>query len=717
MTDLPLLITGPVRSGKTTALIAAIKQWIEEPSPQPSGSQASIHQTSIQRPISPTLLVFATNADNRAQLLNPLAQVGSGEISIHTTTPLAFFEDEVILFWPLLLEKLQLQAHFPLRLRPETEQRLAMQFITPEQLESLNQIERHPPDRWVRNALDALQLAAFSGLPLEDLGDRWAAGFSSQQVEKSHWQTLNQLLLHWRDWCLARGLLTYGLLSELYWRHLLPHPIYRQQLTKRFHGIFADDIDNYQAITRDLFEVLLDSDMTGAFTYNPEGAVRWGLGADPTYWETFSDRCQVQTLRSLPQITLRQTIHLDIEEMITPIEPELPETMHTLSTISRAQLLRKTAEAIAEALESGTVQPQDIAVIGPGLDTLARYSISEILNHRGIAVESLKDQRPLISTAIVRALLTLLALIYPGLGELVDTEQVAEMLVLLTIQRGRETDPSRKVGPIDPVRAGLLADYCFKPDRDHPELLPTEVFVRWDRLGHEATVAYEQLRGWVAEQRGPFQTTAKPQPYLTLSPVFVLDRAIQHFCTPSKLSFDQLAALRELIETAQHFWEVETRLQQTSTEGTAVSESVGQFIQLLRQGTFTANPFPVNAGGQAQNSVTLATAFQYRMARQSHRWHFWLDAGSTLWQGGWTELWGAPLFFKTWNGEPLTIEDRLNYDRDNLRRQTLDLLSRVTEHLYLCHSELSVSGQEQLGPMLPLVEAALPTDPSPDPIL
>ena len=39
----------------------------------------------------------------------------------YTTTPLAFFEDEVVLFWPLILAERSMSPQFPLRLRPEME--------------------------------------------------------------------------------------------------------------------------------------------------------------------------------------------------------------------------------------------------------------------------------------------------------------------------------------------------------------------------------------------------------------------------------------------------------------------------------------------------------------------------------------------------------------------------------------------------------------------
>ncbi len=73
----------------------------------------------------------------------------------------------------------------------------------------------------------------------------------------------------------------------------------------------------------------------------------------------------------------------------------LPESIQVIQTTSRAQLLRRMAEVIVEAVEVHQLQPRDIAVIAPGFDPIARYSLSEILAKHQISVESLNDQRPL----------------------------------------------------------------------------------------------------------------------------------------------------------------------------------------------------------------------------------------------------------------------------------------------------------------------------------
>ena len=241
----------------------------------------------------------------------------------------------------------------------------------------------------------------------------------------------------------------------------------------------------------------------------------------------------------------------------------------------------------------------------------------EILTKQNIEVASLNEQRPLISSSVVRALLTLMALVYPGLGRLVDRDAVAEMLVVLSqyqTQDGEEKEFHHS--RIDPVRAGLIADACFVPHPDTPNLLPVKTFERWDRIGYVATQAYEKILQWMEEQREQYHQR------LLLTPIFLLYKAIQDFvCNDKKPSYQELAALRELLETAQHYWEIDTRLKQTDPlflslhTPETLSITIAEFIQLLRRGTITANPYPIRPIGSSRKAVTLATIFQYRASR------------------------------------------------------------------------------------------------------
>nr|WP_230967775.1 recombinase family protein [Nostoc sp. WHI] len=686
-------------------------EYIESFYTRKQGQRKSGHVTEFLdiKQTEPGILVLAANDDNRRELGDIIITSTLGKYPVRAKTPLGFFQDEVILFWPLLINSLNLKAQFPVRLRPETEQELATKLWCIQLDEEILRLAGVNESRLVRRILDLLQLAAYSGVPCEDIAQILARGLGENTTNLEP-ELLASLLLDWRNWCLERGLLTYGIITELYSQHLLSDRNYQQHLTKRYQAVLADDVDDYPSVARLLFDLLLDQGAVGAFSYNPDGAVRLGLGADPNYLEGLAERCRVEILTSPPAESLGEQLTKQMVELVT--EPmvllSLPEIVHSIQTTSRAQLLRQTAEVIANAIQSQQVQPEQVAIIAPGLDAIARYTLVEILVKQNIQVESLNDQRPLVSSPVIRALLTMLALVYPGLGRLVDRDAVAEMLVVLSrkqqLPENSYTDAINRVSTdIDPVRAGLIADYCFLPHPDRPNLLPVSSFERWDRIGYAATTAYNEILQWLEEQRSQQELRLIP------SPISLLDRAIQRFLwSGSNLPYEQLAALRELLETAQHYWEIDTRLRQIAPVETTPHTTILEFIQLLRRGTITANPYPVRPIGGVRKAVTLATIFQYRSSRRSHRWHFWLDAGSPLWaKGGAATLFGAPFFLRDRLGEPWTAEDEKLAEEQRLQRILTDLLSRVSERVYLCHSDLAVNGQEQLGPLLPLVNACV----------
>ncbi|WP_017304378.1 hypothetical protein [Spirulina subsalsa] len=690
MSDLkPLWISGITRSGKTQRLVGEFQRWVTR-------------QEAVAGGKTPGGLVLAANDDNRRVLAEQLSQAIAGRYPIYSKTPLGFVTDEVVLFWPLLFEELQIKAQFPLRLRPEMEQTLATRLWHPKLVQQ--NLGGMSESRFVRETLDILQLASASGIPWEEIPERLTRGFVGEDPDRvtqgfvgEEWkyqpeasQLRGELLEEWRKWCLDRGLLSYGILYELYWRYLLPHPTYEHHLKRRYQGIFADDLDDYPAIARDLIESLLNHGAWGVFTYNPHGKVRLGLNADPDYLLGLSTRCQVEQFPTPPGLAADWGDDLVRTALGQQIIPALPQSITSLQTISRSTLLSQTVHAIAQAVREKQVQPSEIAVIAPGLDAIARYTLISLLTQQGIPVEPLNEQRPLISEPSIRALLTLLPFFYPHLGRWVERDSVAEMLVVLS----GAGNPAHST--IDPVRAGLLADYCYQVNLEQPQLRPATTYPRWDRLGHRALNAYEEIRQWLQE-------TQQKQP--NLKTIIFLDQALHHFFLDrASLPFSQLAALRELMETAQHFWQVERRLNQHEPLSGA-SDAIARFIQLLRQGTISANPYPLRSWGMTQpNAVTLATIFQYRSLRRSHPWHFWLDIGSNLWaKSGSAGLFGAPIFLRQWSGASWSPEEEIQTDKERLERLLRDLLGRVEKNLILCHSDLAVTGTEQMGPLLGLV--------------
>ena len=165
------------------------------------------------------------------------------------------------------------------------------------------------------------------------------------------------------------------------------------------------------------------------------------------------------------------------------------------------------------------------------------------------------------------------------------------------------------------------------------------------------------------------------------------------------------------MESAQHYWEVDRRLRQTQPTLQNQAVTVAQFITLLRRGTIAANHQKNNQFTTVKNAVSLATIFQYRSLRTAHRLHYWLDAGSPLWeQGGSAILFGAQLFLHEWSGQSWFPDDQYMMDQQRLARIIQDLFGRVSEKVILCHSDLGVNGTEQMGALFPLVQASRQID-------
>jgi hypothetical protein len=667
--DRSLWYSGESRSGKTQRLVDTAVAWL----PQTEGQ----------------VLLLAANDENKQSLHDRISLATAGRYPLRVQTPLGFLQEQVHLFYPWIAEVGNLPTITPLRLRPETEQALATRLWQPDlQMQSWQSLGISEY-RLVRRLLDLIQLAANGLVEITDIPERLQLAYGQHDL----FPWMGDLMTAWQAWCLERGFLTYGLATDLFWRYLWVHPQYQEYFVDRYAAVLADDADDYPAVIYPVLESFLATPAANiAISYNPHGQIQLGLKSDPQHLLKLRQHCTAEVLPPVP-LALQPTGDLLHDIVMTVNDPShwliLPPNIQEISRRTRGELLRAVVDKIAESIEAQQIQAQDVVIIVPGLDNIARYTLTESLIAKGIAVRALNDQRPLYSSSAVRAILTLLALSLPGLGRTIGRDRVAEMLVELSNYRL----PGRTLAPaIDPVRAGLLADHCYSPNAEKPELQPLESFARWDRLGARAAASYRRIQAWV--QSPPAHALG------------IMDEAIGEFCERGELvTFDRLTALRALMETAQHYWQVMQRVASQDSE----SGLAAQFIELLQQGTVTANPYPTNHLGAREQGVMLANIFQYRSSKQTHRWHFWLDVGSELWaKGGSASLYGSQCFLQDWDGQPLSAETEELLDRQRLERVLRDLLQRVEDQIYLCNSDLSVNGQDQVGPLLTLISHIAP---------
>ena len=671
--------TGVAGSGKSDRLTQTYAHWVE------AGAE------------SRAIFAFSASSELRTQLFQQLQTATHNRAIVQAFTPIGFFQREVLLYWPLLQDQLGLLARFPLTIAPENEQELADKLFAKELEAGQIAVEGFSRERVVRHIIDNLQLAASAGLPVEAIADRLLASRGEGgPVPAEMLAKVGELADRFRTALLNQGLLTYSLMTELYGRHLLPNRLYRQQLLQRCRWAIADDVDEYPALMRDLFEILLQEQVPCHFSFNPEGSVRFGYGADPVALESLSRFCTVHELepsRGLEQECVAMLAVLEDpaaawDDVAAPLSH-----LQLLQTSTRRELLRTVADVAIAAVRDGDVRADEMAIVGPGLDPVGVYTLRTLLENANISVRLLDNSRPLQSSPLMRALLTLVALVYPNCGHLLSPEQLAEMLVVASDRQ------------IDPVRAGLLSDSCFLPQPDRPQLLNVGADPRRDRLGAKASAVYQPIARWVQQQQ---QETLKPLPEF-------LQDALRQFWLEQSLDRQQVSTYRAAIEAAQRYEAVAQRLGQPP-------ETIGRsFYELLASGAVTAKPDITDLDGWDRTGIVLGTVYQYRMARLSHRVQFWLDAGSSLWNTAYSsfgsfQLKNPYLFLQDWDGEVWSPERTQRVLDEGLERVLADLTHRCGERIILCHSDLSIAGSELSGPLLPIVDRATLWGPSVSPV-
>ena len=196
-----LWITGTSGTGKTDRLIEEFYRWVRKQLFQP-------RIQSLPQNLASAILVFAANNQNRRELSDRLVLAVEGTYPVVCKTPVGFITDEVMLFFPLIFETLNLKAQFPLRLRPETEQELATQLWR-KQPDWLELCEFDNEYRLVRQTLDLMQLAGASGVKTEDISAILRQGISAIEGDDRDrlYPRMGELLLDWRSYCLERALL------------------------------------------------------------------------------------------------------------------------------------------------------------------------------------------------------------------------------------------------------------------------------------------------------------------------------------------------------------------------------------------------------------------------------------------------------------------------------------------------------------------------------
>jgi hypothetical protein len=474
-------------------------------------------------------------------------------------------------------------------------------------------------------------------------------------------------------------------------RHLWPSILCRQYLTRRYHHLIYDNLEEDVPVVQNILaEWLADFD-SALLVYDSGGGYRSFLGADPQNGYELKARADHtytfdRTWVASAEVEDFQGIMVDHILRRQPTEYARRDTAASLSYHRYSPEMVNWIGARIEKLvfEQGA-QPGEIAVLAPFMPDSLRFSLMNRLQLAQVATYSYRPSRSLRDEPATHCLLTLAKLSHPGWGLSVSRQDVRYALM-------------QAISEMDLVRADLLARISYKESRIEEGLGPFDRLIpeMQDRitykLGHQR---YEYLRNWLIEYRaGPEQELD-----VFLSRLFgeVLSQPGFGFHD----NYDAAAVTARLIESIQKFrWAAAETLQGSSTGA--------EYIRMVSSGVIAALNLEVTED-PPEDAVLLAPAHTFLMMNRPVTYQFWLDVGSV----GWWERLLQPLthphiLSRHWpEGALWTDLDEYRTNQDTLARMVTGLARRCRTHIYLCVTNINQEGREQRGPLLQAVQVML----------
>jgi len=673
-------LIGPPGAGKTAQLIGRMTALIERGA-RPDRILVLVPQQSFTRRFRDALAGIRGEFRPR------------GEPEITTIAGLA--QRHVSLFFPLIAARAGFAGKGePVFVNVELAQYFLNQIVEPRKYD-FDDLKLYRP-RLLVQILDNLNKSAVAGFPLEETSARLGSAWAGEPRRLESYARAQEIALAFRKFCLAHNVIDFSLMMETWAQHLLPEPSYLAYITARYRHLIADNLEENRAVMHDFVRALLPVCDSALLALDDPGGYRLFLGADVAGARQLAALCD-ETVTLAESHTGSPEVVAFAEAITQNKKDERAQNGLAAPPITAkywAGMVKEVAAHIARLVADG-VPADEIAVLAPFVEDVLRFELEDRLREHGISVNPLRPSRPLFDHPITRALIVLAKLAHPAWAMSVSEGELARAL-------------SACIDGFDLARAQLIAADLIK--HNPRGLAALESQERWNRVGMRFFERYHRLQSWLSEPR--------PAPLdLFWQQLFsdVLSQPGFGLSAESLGAFEAANAADKLIKAARTFRETIEDVERTplpvEEAGDEPRENdIGRdFIQLLSEGILAAQYDPPLTQKDAQNAVLLAPIYAYLTNDLRSQYQFWLDINSL----GWHERIYQPLT------HPYVLSRQWKYDRswtemdehaardDMFRRVMLGLAYRCARGVFVASSQISLTGQEEAGPLAKAIQKAL----------
>ncbi len=602
------------------------------------------------------------------------------------------------LFWPLVAADAGFEQPDapPIFLTLETAQYFMDRVIEPLLAEGYFDGVTIQRNRLVSQVLDNLNKAAVVGFSHTEIAVRLKRAWGGESSRKRVYDEAQAVAVRFRDYCLTHNLPDFSLQIEIFFRDLLPLPIFQGYLFESYRHLIVDNVEEDTPVAHDLLRTwLARPELESALLiYGRDGGYRVFLGADPEGGYALRDLCDEHIRLDESHVTSPGMEALGYEmgrALGRPVEMHRGDIRQALAFARHRfhpQMLDWAADEIARLVHEEDVSPGEIVVLAPFLSDALRFSMTDKLTQRGVKTWSHRPSRALREEPAARCLLTLAALAHPQWERTPHKQDVAQALM-------------QAVGDLDLVRARLLTEIAYRPREGHPEITSFDD-IRPEmqaRIGYRLGERFERLRAWLADYAADSDTE------LNHFWAHLFGELLSQPGYGFHSNYDAGQVTANLIESAVKF---RRALGSATFEGELAGKA---YVEMVDRGVLAAQ-YVAPWQAQPEDAVLLAPAYTFLMTNRPADYQFWLKAGSNAW---WERIY-QPLthpyvLTRRWAKEKAdevwSDADEFETRQAALCRLTLGLLRRCRKKVYLGISDLGEQGFEEKGPLLKVIQRVL----------
>jgi hypothetical protein len=671
-----IYLYGNASSGKTTAAVLRLQQWLNQGVPASS------------------ILILGPQRSNGKPYQVGAQQVGVNPAGLTTITMGGIARRMCQLFWPMVREGYPAFANKekpPSFLTLETAQYFLSQIVDPlldQGFFSSITIDRN---RLYSQILDNLNKSALSGISLDEITQRlinaWVGDKKENQINV--YQDAQTCAEKFRSYCFENNLLDYSLQMEIFSNYLWQNPICRDYLTKQYTHLIYENLEEDPPKIHKIVDEWLPYFQSAVLVHDLSGGFRLFMGADPINAGNLKSGCTIHAHFDQKLVISEpiQAIQQLVQNRQFQEEQQLDYTKNIIKhgydvSIHKfvPQMLGWIAETAVQEIEEHQYAPGDIVILSPFVSDSLFFSLGNRIEALGYKLTTHRPSRSLKDESATRMMLTFARLAHPEWA-------------LPVTQHALRTAFMQSITDQNLLIADRLSRIAFnvRENRLNPfNNIKAEI---QEQITYQVGERFETLRQWIDDyqQSPPMYLDSfigKMFGELLSQPGFTLHQ-----------NFPSATVISRLMTSIKNFrWVNQSIFDENPIQ-------IGKaYLQMVERGILAASTYEeIN---QDQQQIMLLPAYTYLSGGYHAKVQFWLDPGNPSWaERLYQPLTHPYVLSPNWPlDKPWTHLDEKQHQIRTLYRIINGLLLKCSNKVYFCISKVNEQGLELKGPMLAVLQ-------------